>query len=61
MRLVYDFQGRDISEKKVGLNKLKVILLSFRNPWAAIALSISNGCLCWLKRKHKLGATWATD
>jgi hypothetical protein len=24
MLLVYDFQGKDINEKKVGLNKLKV-------------------------------------
>lgn len=57
MRLVYDFEGRDISEKKVALNKLKVLCVLFRNLLAAVVLSISNGFLCWLRKKHRQETT----
>lgn len=54
MRLVYDFQGRDINEKKVALNKLKVNIFLLRNLWAVITRCTLNGWQCWWRKKQKL-------
>ena len=61
MFLVYEFNGRDISEKKVALNKLKVSDGLRRRSSAATVRSTSSGWQCWSRRKPRAGTTWATS
>lgn len=60
MFLVYDFNGRDIAEKKVALNKLKVSVRLSRKSSAAATCCTSNGWQSSSRMRLKPGQTWAT-